>query len=169
MEEWKDVPGFEGLYQVSNYGRVKSAKRNQVIKLYQKCGYLQTCLYKNGIQKWCLVHRLVWSAFNGPIQEGMQVNHISERKCENNLENLNLMTAKENNNWGTHYQRSSKTLTNRKDKSKQIQQFTKDGELLNTYPSAMEAHRQTGIHRSNICSCCRGTKKSAGGYIWKFA
>ena len=119
MEEeiWKFVPGYEGLYMVSNLGRVKSLgngkthKTEQILRPCKVRGYLLAALYKDGKQKKYLVHRLVWEAFNGPIPKGMQINHISERKDQNNLENLNLMSPKENCNWGTGIERRAKAYS----------------------------------------------------------
>lgn len=108
IEEWKDILGYEGKYQVSNTGRVQSLKHNDVkiLRLSKnKGGYLLVGLGLNGIHSTKYVHRLVWEAFNGPIPEGMQVNHINEDKTDNRLENLNLMTCKENLNWGTTQER----------------------------------------------------------------
>lgn len=109
-EIWKPVVGYEGLYEVSSEGRVRSLnykKQNRIQVLVQnysrKYPYLLLC--KDGKIKTHLVHRLVWEAFNGPIPDGMQVNHINEVKTDNRLENLNLMTPKENINWGTGIER----------------------------------------------------------------
>ena len=113
MEEeiWKDIVGYEGLYQVSNTGKIKSLNynhtgREKILKqrLFNR-GYLYVGLWKNGKQKYFSVHRLEYEAFYGEIPKGMQVNHINEIKTDNRLENLNLMTPKENTNWGTAIQR----------------------------------------------------------------
>ena len=122
-EEWKDILGFEGIYQASNFGRVKSLERidargnrakERILKAKLVCGYYQVCLCKQSIKKTYLVHRLVWEAFNGQIPENMQINHINEIKSDNRLSNLNLMTAKENSNWGTRNERVSKKNINGK-------------------------------------------------------
>lgn len=131
-EEWKDIPNYEGLYQVSNLGRVKSLEKidalghrlkEKILKPQINRGYYRVNLYKNSIQKNYRVHRLVWEAFNGTIPENMHVNHINEIKTDNRLSNLNLMTARENINWGTRNERAGKVLKNRKDQSKSVLQY----------------------------------------------
>ena len=118
---------------------------------------------KNGKRKWYGTHRLVWIVFNGPIPEGMQVNHINEDKSDNRLENLNLMTPSENINWGTCIERRAKTH------SRWVIKLSQNNEILHFYKSAMDASSETGIDNSGIGKCCKGKKKTAGGYIWKYA
>lgn len=113
MEEiWVDLPGFApGTYQVSNLGNFRNMKFGYERKL-NPCtshGYVVISLTKDGVQKVYKAHRLVWSAFNGPIPEGMQINHLNEVKTDNRLENLSLCTSLENNNWGTRNARISST------------------------------------------------------------
>ena len=168
MEEiWKDIEGYEGQYQVSNLGRVKSLNYNRtgIEKILQlslcKNGYYEFKTYKN---RW-LIHRLVWETFNGHIPEGMQVNHINEDKADNRLFNLNLMTPKENTNWGqARYKQRKPQLIS-------VTQYLLDGTPYFTYFSASDAEKDLGISHSNIIQCCRGNKmhKTAGGYIWKYA
>ena len=193
QEIWKDIPGYEGLYQVSNQGRVKAIehidragkkRKEKYLKPSKSIdGYYRVALSKEGIRHTKLVARIEYEAFYGPIPEGMQVNHINEIKTDNRLENLNLMTAKENNNWGTRIERASKTnsivMKNRKDQSKPVKQYNLDGVYIATYPSIIEAERQTGVKRQTIGFCCRRKickdgkgcfyiAKSAGGYLWSY-
>jgi hypothetical protein len=124
MEKWRDIEGYEGLYQVSNFGRVRSLDRvvfqknrwgqlwkvtykGTILKQYKQPYYLEVDLCKDGVKKHHLVHRIEYEAFNGKIPEGMQVNHINEIKTDNRLENLNLMTPSENINWGTRNERDA--------------------------------------------------------------
>ena len=164
-EIWKDIPNYEGLYQASNMGRIKSfyVLKEKILKprLNNK-GYYEVILCKQSIKKKYLVHRLVWSAFNGQIPKNMQVNHINEIKTDNRLSNLNLMTAKENMNWGTRNERSAKKL------SKPVLQFTLDNILVKEYPSIHQAERETGFANQSICACCNGKLKTAYNYIWKY-
>lgn len=176
IEIWKDIPNYEG-YQVSNLGRVKSLERidarghkrkEKILKTARdRYGYYQVGLCKNSIEKKYLVHRLVWIAFNGTIPEGLQVNHINEVKTDNRLSNLNLMTAKENLNYGTRNERAGKVLKNGK-KSKPVLQFTLDNILVKEYSSIMQAERETGFSNSYISACCNGKYKQAYGYKWRY-
>jgi len=174
IEIWKDIPGYEGKYQVSNLGNVKSMnymhtkKEHILIKSVQPTGYHTVTFCKNGKAKQYLVHRIVYQTFAGEIPEGMQVNHIDENKLNNNIDNLNLMTPKENCNWGTHIERCSKgmigKLINNKFRSKKI--LCVETEII--YPSISEAERQVHINKCNIIGCCKGRYRTAGGYHWKY-
>lgn len=174
-EIWKDIKGFEGLYQVSNLGRVKSLERfrkgangslvtvkEKILKPLIDKGYYQVCLSKQSIVKHYMVHRLVWETFNGQISEGLQVNHINEIKTDNRLSNLNLMTPKENTNFGTGIERRAKKL------SKVVLQFDLNNNFIKEYPSAMQVYRELGFVSQNISACCKGRHKQAYGYIWRY-
>ena len=126
-EIWRDIKDYEGLYQVSNLGRIKRIcdsitigmygqiivrHRNNIIKGFKgkrQNDYWRVYLYKNGSRKKHLVHVLVYETFFGDIPEGMQVNHKDENKDNNSAFNLNLLTPKENCNWGTRNERITKT------------------------------------------------------------
>lgn len=169
IEIWKDIPGYEGLYQISNFGNVKSLNYNRTgkerIKKTQLCkGYVRAYLCKNSIKTWHRVHRLVYEAFIGPIPDGMQVNHIDENKQNNRIDNLNLMTPKENMNWGSCNERRAETLKHTKP-SKSI--ICEETGII--YRSIREAWRQTEIFHGSICKCCKGKVQTAGGYHWKYA
>ena len=166
METWKAISGYEGLYQVSNLGRVKSFKhgKEKILKPQKtRCGYLRVCLCKDCHTKRLLVHRLVADAFV-PNPQGLEtVNHKDEVKNNNTASNLEWMSKKDNLNYGTRNKRVGESL------SKQVQMFDKStGELLATFPSTREAERVTGINNGNISKCCNGKSKSAGGYIWRY-
>ena len=171
MEEiWNKVRNYEN-YEVSNLGGVRSLNymHTEKIKLLSQAnvnGYLKVGLWKDGKCKFVSVHRLVWETFNGLIPEGMQVNHINENKTDNRLENLNLMTPKENTNWGNGIKRHADKQLN-DHRSKPVLQFTLDGELVKEWPSAREAHRN-GFNQANVSRCCLGKQKQYKGFIWKF-
>ena len=180
-EVWKDIPNYEGLYEVSNCGIVRSLNYNHTGKtkvmkaLKNRNGYLRVNLWKDGKRKAHLVHRLVWEAFRGAIPAGLQINHLDERKDNNWLDNLEVCTHKENINHGTRNERVAKALigknVNNPSQSKPVHQIDiVSGEILNTYSSCMEAQRQTGIHQTEIVQCCKGKRyKSAGGFKWRYA
>lgn len=184
VEIWKDIRDYEGLYQASNWGRIKSLDRYKVVgkvKIFLKGrllknikarnGYLHVGLSKDGKTKQFLVHRLVYEAFNGEIPEGIQVNHINEIKTDNRLENLNLMTLKENINWATGIQRRAEKRRGTKapwtveTKSDPVLQLTLDDILVKEWPSAAEAARN-GYDRQNISACCLGKRKTHKGFKW---
>lgn len=165
-EIWVKIKGYKN-YQVSNLGRVKSTERRGtkggfIKQQYNRKGYFQVALSDNGITKWKKVHRLVYEAFYGKIPFWMQVNHINEIKTDNRLCNLNIMTAEQNNNWGTRTERATQKL------SKPIEQYDLEGNFINEYKSARDASRQTGLNISGICLCCNKKRNYCGGYVWKY-
>lgn len=171
-EIWKDIEGYEGLYQVSNLGRVRSLNYNQtgkvkVLKLYNKRGYLEVALSKNGGKKFCLVHRLVAQAFIPNPDNFPCVNHKSERKSENQAFNLEWCDHRYNNSYGTRGQRISKALTNGK-RSKKVYQYTMGGEFIKVWQSTMEVERQLGFSQPCISKCCLGEQSQSYGYKWYY-
>ena len=168
-ENWKAIAGYEGLYEVSDMGRVKSLNYNhtgkeKILKLKKShCGYLNVNICKDGHAKSVRIHRLVATAFISNPHNLETINHKDEDKTNNTVDNLEWMSQKDNNNYGTHNKRVSEALSN------QVQMFDKyTDELLATSPSLMEDERVTGIDDGNISKCCLGKIKSAGGYIWKY-
>ena len=110
IEEWKAVPGYEGLYEVSNKGNVRNVRRNKLLRLSKtKYGYIQVYLYKNGIKTGLTVHRLVAEAFLPNPNNLPQVNHKDEDKTNNNVDNLEWCDAKYNMNFGTARIRAKET------------------------------------------------------------
>lgn len=161
MEEiFKDIEGYEGFYQISNFGRVYSIKRNRFLNPSKdKDGYLQIGLSKDGKEKKYKIHRLVALAFLLNPHNLPQVNHKDENKTNNKVDNLEFCTAKYNSNYGSRNEKNSKPVL----------QLTKDSELVAEYPSMKDAERQTRISQSSISRCCRGKRyKSCGGYLWKY-
>ena len=187
MENWRNIKHFEGWYQVSFHGLVKSLDRvlfskrknkpelyhykSRILKQFEdSSGYPSVILCKEGERKTVKVHRLVAEAFPeicGTPFPGAEVNHLDEDKTNNVATNLRFCSHTENINWGTAIERARKTNTNGK-KSKAIVQYTLDGKLIARYPSASEAQRQTGFSQTRISICCRGKGKKAYGYKWYF-
>lgn len=169
MEEWKDIEGYEGLYQVSNKGKVKSLKyrgsNNECVLKNRKTtkGYLQVALWKNQKHKEFQVHRIVAKAFIPNPDKLPQVNHKDENKTNNSVENLEWCTNEYNHNYGTRNLRASRGLNG--EGSKQVYQFTIEGKLLNIWPSTMECGR-SGYCQTSVSNCCIGKQKTHKGYKW---
>lgn len=174
-EIWKPIPGYEGLYEVSNKGNVRSLNymhtgKWKTIKLIKhKNGYLMVCLCKDGKIKQASVHRLVASAFIPNPDNLPQVNHKDENKLNNSVDNLEWCDGAYNMKYGTRQERITKSNTNNPKKSKPILQFDLEGNLIMKWESLNEVMRQTGVGAGNISNCARGKVKTAGGYVWKYA
>lgn len=168
METWKDISGYEGIYEVSDLGRVRSlVQRNRwkpgILKPQKhRYGYLYVNLCKDGKVKGMKVHRLVAQAFIPNPNNLPQVNHKDENPQNNAASNLEWCSARYNINYGTRNGRVAVAL------SKPVQMFDKQANLLATYPSTMEAERVTGIAHQSIVKCCLGKYKLAGGFIWRY-
>lgn len=180
IEVWKDIEGYEGLYQVSNLGRVKSLERINRRGCVVKEKILKLGICKNGHNKdrcnvslWKdnkgssqLISRLVAKAFipNPNPEKFDQVNHINEIKTDNRVENLEWCDGKYNMNYGTRTKRVSEN------NSKPVIQYSLNGEFIAEYKSAIDAKEKTGISNAHIGKCCKNKPKykTAGGYIWKF-
>lgn len=183
-EIWKDIKGYEGKYQVSNLGRVRSAMpritshtKDKDGILRQACnhrGYMNVLLYGNGgySKRNCrhyAVHRLVAEAFIPNPLNLPEVNHIDENVQNNRVENLEWCTRQQNMLSGTLPQRISEFMTNGPC-SKAINQYTLNGELIAQYPSLAEINRQMGFSQGNIWHHMNNPRSThAYGYVWRYA
>lgn len=176
MEEiWKDVVGFEGLYQVSNFGNVKSLNyrrhgfpKNLTPKV-NNSGRLWVELANCGNKKQFLVHRLVANAFIPNPNGFKEINHKDENPRNNNAENLEWCSRKYNVSY--YYKRHPHGSDNRVGSLKElkINQISKDGIILNRWNNSREIYIKTGMSDWSISECCRGNRKTAYGYIWQYA
>ena len=184
-EVWKDIVDYEGLYQVSNLGNVKSlgndkSRREKILSpgKYGN-GYLYVILCRNGERKLHSIHRLVLMTF-APCEnmENLQVNHLDENKENNNLNNLEWVTCKDNINHGTRNDRVSEKLRGRtlseehkrkisKAKSIPIVQLTPEGKYIRSYKSSHEAERECGFNNGAIIQCCNNKYLREGNNIYK--
>lgn len=176
-ENWKDIKGYEGIYQVSDKGRIKSLNWNKTgkkkllkIHVSKKHGYSEVHLSKEGKDEVPRVHRLVAQAFIPNPDNLPQVNHKDEDKTNNNVDNLEWCTAKYNTNYGTGKQRRAEKRKNSDKRRKPIAQFTFDlpCELVKVWPSLREIERQLGFAHANIVKCCKGKCEQAYGYQWAY-
>ncbi|WP_462375839.1 NUMOD4 domain-containing protein [Segatella buccae] len=185
MEEyWKPISGFDGIYEVSNLGRIKSLDRIAIGKdgIRQKrlgkilsgqvinSGYRVVHLRKPGYSCVRLVHRVVAETFILNVEDFPYVNHKDENKLNNAAYNLEWCTPKYNANYGSAREKLSKSHLNHPAISKRVLMADNHGNILKSFTSIHEASRITGILNSNICRCSRGEKhyKSAGGYKWYY-
>lgn len=189
QEIWKEIEGFEGIYEISNFGKIRSVDRaityvngrvhvqHGVIRKAQIAtnGYEIIDLSKNHVRKKFLVHRLVAIAFIPNPNNLPEVNHIDENKLHNYAENLEWCGIKENRNFGTRNirARDSKDYArigriNQLKQGRKIAQIDSNGEIVRIFPSIREAERVTGYFRQAISGCCNGLYKQAYGYRWKF-
>lgn len=165
LELWADIEGYEGKYQVSTEGRVRSLNYNhtgvpQILKAVKDTkGYLHVGLNKDGKQKKFKVHRLVAQAFLYCKDRGsLQINHKDENKTNNRIENLEYCDCKYNINYGTKIEKQSKP----------VNQLTLEGKLIKTWPSTAEAERK-GFHSGHIVDCCKGRYSHHKGFKWCYA
>ena len=174
MEEvWKSIKNYEGLYEISNLGDVKSLnynntkKEKKLCKKKDKSGYLYVVLCKQGKQKSFKIHTLVANAFIENPYNNIYVHHKDEDKTNNCVDNLQWVNHKDNCNYGTRNKRISEKLINRKDESKLVYQYSKDGVLISVFNSTKECQRN-GYNQGHVASCCRGERKLHKGYIWSY-
>ena len=178
MEEWKDIEGYEGIYQVSNYGNIRRVDsivkydnekevhyNSKLLKpIKQGNGYYYINLNYKGIGKTFRVHRLVAKAFiqnpdNLPI-----INHKNEDKADNRVENLEWCTYKYNSNYGTLPRKRDEISKNI---SKTVLQLTPNGSIVKKWDSTMECGRN-GYSQSHIVQCCNGKRKTHKGFKWMY-
>ena len=193
METWKDIEGYDGKYQVSDLGNVRSVdhittykrngksyvlpKKGMTLKpLIRQHGYLCVQLYgrsqsshARGI-KTVSIHRLVAEAFIDNPNCLPEVNHKNEDKTDNRVSNLEWTTHLENTRYGTGIQRSAVKRINGK-RSRAVNQYTRDGQFVKAFPSLAEVNRQLGFAQGNILKCANHNEKynHAYGYKWEWA
>ena len=194
-EIWKPVVGFEGLYEVSNMGNVKSVEKvvrsGKLMKRYQERvltqfpnqqGYMTVALYREGKGKRHLVHQLVLKAFVPNLQNKPQIDHIDRCKRNNRLDNLHWATAQENsdNPLTVLYRRKNtytkdfyirgmetKVKKNSQNAPREVHQYRLDGTYVESYPSFASAGEAIGKSGRSIGKVVDDNTLSAGGYLWR--
>ena len=185
-EIWKPIEGYEGLYEVSNYGRIKSLKRKVFVKkknIYKTVnerilkpnknthGYYSLFLSKNGMAKIVTVHSLVANAFISNPNNYPQINHKDEDKSNNNAENLEWCTCKYNINYGTHNIRVKEKNKGKKNprareiKAKKVFQYDINNNLIKVWECGKDCEK-FGFSNSKISDCCNKKRKTHKGYKW---
>ena len=180
-EIWRPVVGYEGFYDVSNFGRVRNKgwrygqhRSNVIIKQrIQRGGYISVKLSKDKKQRSFLVHRLVYEAFNrtlpkfefkgkGHCDEVREINHIDENKQNNRIENLELVTKTQNIRHGTGIRRRAMKMT------KPVYQYTLDRKFVKFWEGGAPEIFKLGYNKSCISECCRGVQKYYRGFLWSY-
>ena len=187
QEIWKDIKGFEGMYQVSNLGRVRSVDRFDSIGRLQKGnikairdngkGYKTVNLHKDNKDKKCRVHRLVATAFIENPDNKPEVHHIDSDRSNNKLENLQWVTSKENNNFPEHIESMKKNPNWLKTRKSAVAKATEKAIVVNSrrtkftrgdvsleFSSLAEGARQLGLDRSRCAKVANGKRKHTHGY-----
>ena len=190
-EQWKDIAGYEGYYQVSTMGRIRSLERwiqdrfgmkapyripEKILKpKHSQSGYLFVNLSKGGHAHNQRIHRLVAEAFISNPNGLPSVNHKNEDKSDNRVENLEWCTPSYNNEYGTRTQRSQMNQKHRRN----VRMLSLDGEILRIFPTCLSAARYiTGepkgkslrvrVTDNNIRRACRLQRHKSYGYRWEF-
>lgn len=179
MEEiWKDIKGYEGIYQISSKGRVKALKKRvckiikgkecyslykeKILKIsnHNKNGYLKINLSNNNIQKTYQIHRLVAKEFIPNPKNEKQVNHKNGVKTDNRVENLEWVTVSRNH-------KHAYEIGLKKPTCKEVIQYGKNNKFIKKWDSITKASKGTKICKTDICDCANGKLKTAGGFKWK--
>lgn len=175
MEIWKDIPGYEGKYQASSMGGIKSLKGNpkQLLQSQTKNGYLCVSLRKDKRSKNWLSHRLIGIAFLGD-NPTLDINHKNGIKTDNRIENLEWCTRAENiqHSWRLGLSKPNYAMVGKigplHGKSIRVIQKDKAGNILNRFSCLKEAAFTTGIWISGISAALNGIQKTAGKCLWEF-
>lgn len=183
-EVWKDIPNYEGLYQVSNLGRIKSLKRkvyagrNRIRWQYERIlsnnktngnGYKIVSLNKNGESKNKYIHRLVAEAFIPNPNNYKYINHKDENKANNKINNLEWCTAEYNNTYNNKHIRALETRMKKNIGCRKILQLNENEEIIKEYFSISQASKEMKVSNQAISDCLRGIQKHSAGYKWKYA
>ena len=177
MEEWRDIKEFEGLYQVSNYGRIKSLKRilidgriwyERIMKTPLSAGYPSISLRKDNTYFKERVHRVVGKTFIEGYQENYCINHINGIKTDNHISNLEWCTYSENLKHARDTGLNNILIKLKEINMKPTVQLSLNNEFIKIFNSAREASEFVKCPIQNITRVCRGERKSARGFIWKY-
>lgn len=178
-EEWRDIKGYEGIYQISNMGRLKHYTQRfgwRVLKNTDKNGWYFTCILKDskGFKHTTRIHRLVAETFIGEIPKGYHVHHKDGNRQNNRLSNLEIIHPRKHveETYKTNHQLfDGMNRYNKYVRPKKITQYTLDGDFVAEYANSTIASDYSGVCQRNILQVANGEqgRTQAGGFIWKFA
>jgi hypothetical protein len=167
VEEWRDVKGYENLYQVSRKGKVRSSHKGYwevLTSVVNRHGYNQYLFHKDGKRKNMRGNRLVAEAYIPNPDNLPFVNHKDENPANDCVENLEWCTAKYNNNYGTARQRSSINHS----KNRPVCMFNVDGTFIREFYNINDAARFVDGAHTCILRCCNNKVFCYKGYIWRY-
>lgn len=172
-EIWKPVSNYQGIYEVSNFGRVKSLSREIIFKpALDRYGYYKIVLRHKGIKKNTKIHRLVAETFLPKQHDRNYVNHKNGIKTDNSLSNLEWVSPKENtkHSYLTGLRKGSLLGRFGKDHhmSKSINQLTKNNEIIKKWESLKQVERELGFDTSSLSKCAQGKLKTSYGFKWEY-
>jgi len=165
LEIWRDIKNYEGIYEVSKLGRIKSISRNgtikenRILKPNKVMGYSQIVLYKNNKREYKKIHRLVAETFIPNLENKREVNHKDGNKTNNCVDNLEWVTTSENQ-LHSYYEL--------KNNIKSVIQLSLNNEIIKEWESIAKVEQELKISNADICKCCKGKRKTAGGYKWRY-
>lgn len=166
---WKPIIGYEGLYEISDDGEIKSLRYygSEKSHLLKPCknnqtGYLQVVLTKDGKHKTKTIHRMVAEHFLENHNGEKCINHKDENKQNNKAENLEWCCYSYNNQYNGRSKKIAKV------QGKRVLQLDKNHKVIDEFDSTREAGRKTGLNQRHISECCNGKAKTTGGYYWAY-
>ena len=163
MEEWADIPGYEGLYQITRGGRIRNVTNgNNLLGNVNSHGYVVVSLTKNGRKKDCKVHRLLALTFLPNPNDYDCINHKNGNKLDNRLQNLEWCTKGYNN-------RHAREVLGVNTEERPVCQLTLTGDFVALWVNEAQAARCLGISPVCIASCCEGRANTAAGFRWDYA
>lgn len=173
QEIWKDIKGYEGLYQVSNLGNVKRLKGKWVKKeryvsqtLTSSYKYYSVCLSNHQDKRRFFVHRLVAMTFIKNTENKPIINHIDGNKLNNKVENLEWCTYKENSKKA--YELGLNKPARDLGRARKVGQYDLDNNLIKIWDCFFDINKELGFYTQNIWKCCNGCRNKANGFIWKY-